>query len=258
MPILPDEIDRLAPTRRPDEPSIGSQRWTNLLFLHWRVPVDTLTPLLPRELTVDTFEGDAWVGLVPFYMSRVRPWWFFPVPGVSQFCETNVRTYVHRQGSGPGVWFFSLEASRTLPVQVARSRWKLNYQRAEMRLLRDGNRVTYSSNRLWPGTAGVGCDVACRFGDPIPSIRGDFPPGQACPGTLEHFLAERYLLYTQDRQGRLLRGQVNHRPYPLRETSVEWCRDTLVADAGIATAGEPQHALFCEGVDVKIYPLRPS
>ena len=257
MPAAPLEIDRLAPTLRPSEPAIGGQRWTNLLFLHWRVPAEALAPLVPSELTIDTFDGDAWVGLVPFYMSRVRPWWFFPVPGVSNFCETNVRTYVHRNGANPGVWFFSLEASRSLPVQVARSRWRLNYHRAEMRLNREQGRVTYWWRRLWPGTAGVGCDVACRPGDTIASVRGDFPAGQACPGTLEHFLTERYLLYTQDNAGRLLRGQVHHRPYPLREAAVEWCRDTLVADAGIPVEGDPVHALFSDGVDVKIYPLRP-
>ncbi len=252
-----DRIDRLAPMRRPDEPAIGYHRWTDLLFLHWRVPAETLARLLPPELSVDTFDGDAWVGLVPFHMSRVRPWWFFSVPGVSDFCETNVRTYVHRNGERPGVWFFSLEAARSLPVHVARSRWNLNYHRAEMRLERDDNRVVYHSKRLWPGTPGVGCDIACRAGDAVPSVRGDFPAGQACPGTLEHFLVERYLLYTQDRDRRLLCGQVHHRPYPIREATVEWCRETLIGDAGLKVQGEPAHALFSDGVDVEIFPLRP-
>lgn len=256
MPTLADPIDRLTPTQRPSERAIGFQRWTNLSFLHWRVPPESLTPLLPEGLSVDTFDGSAWVGLIPFCMSRVRPWWFCPVPGLSWFHETNVRTYVHHQGRNPGVWFFSLEASNSIAVQFARERWNLNYQRAAMSVRRARDEIAYHSRRLWPGAAGVGCEATIAIGKPLLEIRGEFPPGQARPGTLEHFLAERYLLYTQDARGRLLRGQVHHRAYPLKEATVAAFRDSLIRDAGIRVAGPPEHALFSEGVDVSIFPLK--
>ena len=125
-------IDRIAPTHRPDGKPIGYQTWRDLLFLHWRVPVEEIQALLPAELTVDTFEGEAWVGIVPFKMRNIRPRWSPAIPGISNFYETNVRTYVHQQGKNPGVWFFSLDASSNLAVKIARWKWNLNYFKALM------------------------------------------------------------------------------------------------------------------------------
>lgn len=257
MSAAADTIDRLSPTAHPKEPAIGYQTWTDLSFLHWRVPVEMLRPLVAPELTIDTYQGEAWVGLVPFYMSRIRPWWSPPVPGVSWFCETNVRTYVHLDGKRPGVWFFSLDASNSIAVQVGRQRWNLNYHRADMRLARVGERVTYWSSRRWPGMKGAGCNAAVVAGDFIGSARGNFPAGQAEPGTLEHFLGERYLLYVKEKNGTLLCGQVHHRPYPLRDLRVESCEQTLLTASGITVAGPPEHALFSDGVKVEVFPLRP-
>ena len=257
IPHLSDPIDRLTPTARPNEPAIGYQCWTNLTFMHWRVPVESLAPLIPERLTVDTFDGSAWIGLVPFQMSKVRPWWFTSVPGISRFQETTVRTYVHFDGKDPGVWFFSLEASNSIAVQIARQRWNLNYHRAEMSLNRVGRKIHYKSRRLWPGTRGAGMEAEVQIGHSLQDIRGDFPPGQTRPGTLEHFLAERYLLYTLGANSQLLRGQVHHRSYPLQEAAVGDFRDSLIRDAGISVNGSPDHLLFSEGVEVSIYPLRP-
>ena len=103
-----DAIDRLAPTNRPTERPIGFQQWSDLLFIHWRISPLDIQDLLPSRLNVDTYDGSAWVGLVLFHMSGVRPWWFPPVPGISAFHETNLRTYVHLNGSNPGVWFFGV------------------------------------------------------------------------------------------------------------------------------------------------------
>src|SRR5262245_7056955 len=116
---FPQTSDRIAATTRPTERPIGYHRWTNLLFLHWPIDVASLTHLIPSRLSVDTFDGTAWVGLVPFQLCGVRPWWSPPVPGVSSFIETNVRTYVHLDGCAPGVWFFSLDASSSLAVRLA-------------------------------------------------------------------------------------------------------------------------------------------
>src|SRR5579864_3319335 len=103
MAIDEMQIDRISPMQRPAGRAIGYQIWTNLLFVHWSVPIELVQPLIPPSLTLDTWQGQALVGLVPFYMSGVRPWWSPAIPGVSSFCETNVRTYVHFRGRDPGV-----------------------------------------------------------------------------------------------------------------------------------------------------------
>jgi hypothetical protein len=258
-PAKSSSIDRLAPTVRPRESPIGYHRWTNLLFVHWRLPAEVVRPHLPPELTLDTWDGDAWVGLVPFYMSRVRPWWSPPVLGISYFCETNVRTYVHFRGHDPGVWFFSLDASNSLAVRIARWRWHLPYFRSQMSLDRRDNSVAYRSRRLWPGTAGPGCEIRAAIGPqlwhgiPDPAL----PPGRAVPGTLEHFLIERYILYAAPAQGQLLAGRVHHSPYPVHNARLESLDETLLAATGLAPTGDPCHTAFSDGVKVEIFPLRP-
>lgn len=253
---LPNEaldIDRLAPCQRPTGNAIGYQRWSDLLFAHWRVPVELLRPLLPRELELDTFEGDAWLGLVPFHMSGVRPAWLPALPFVSEFHETNVRTYVHFKGRDPGVWFLSLDAACRIAVEVARWKWHLPYFHAEMDLRREGDEVRYSSRRIdhrSPRRADV--DITAKIGEPL-----NPEPGVSVePGTLEHFLAERYILYANDHRGRLLRGRVHHSPYPLRSAEIVSCRQTLASAAEVPVSGQPDHALFSEGVTVDIFPLR--
>jgi uncharacterized protein YqjF (DUF2071 family) len=253
------KIDRLAPTRRPKEPAIGYQVWSQLLFVHWRVPGDALRPLLPAALEIDTWDGDAWVGLVPFVMSGVRPWWFPPVPGVSKFLETNVRTYVHFQGRDPGVWFFSLEASNALAVRIARWRWHLAYYFAEMSMARRNGTMRYHSRRLRPGRAGAGCDICAEVGPLLGENERhrEFPAGQAVPGTLEHFLLERYILYATDSAGRLFSGHVYHTPYPVKSARLVEVRESLLPAAGITSAQDPCHVAFSEGVSVDIFSLCP-
>tara|TARA_R110002072_G_C7978294_1_gene535828 strand:- start:4284 stop:5111 length:828 start_codon:yes stop_codon:yes gene_type:complete len=247
------DIDKPGQVRRPNERVAGYQCWSDLLFAHWRVPVDLLRPLIPRELEIDTFDGEAWLGLVPFHMSGVRPAWFPALPYVSEFHETNLRTYVHFHGRDPGVWFVSLDAACRAVVEVARWKWHLNYFYADMELVRDGNNVRYSSQRLdsrSPRRAEV--EIAAEIGGSL-----NPEPGTSVePGTLEHFLAERYVLYASDHRGRLLRGRVHHSPYPLRSAKVVSCRQTLASAAEVPVSGQPDHVLFSEGVTVDIFPLR--
>ncbi|MSR60126.1 MAG: DUF2071 domain-containing protein [Planctomycetaceae bacterium] len=263
MPTPAAQLDRLSVTHRPAEAAIGYHRWSNLLFVHWRLSARCVQPLLPPELTLDTWEDDAWIGLVPFYMSGVRPWWSPPVPGISNFCETNVRTYVYDREGRPGVWFFSLEAAQTLAVRIARWKWSLPYYRASMSLERTGAEIRYSSRRRWPGSAGPGCRIEATIGEPwlTPGDTSDASASAttatARPGTLEHFLIERYLLFAQPRPEKLLMGRVHHTPYPLRHVQINHLEDSLLAAAGLAPRCEFCHAAFSDGVVVEVFPLRP-
>lgn len=246
-------IDRIAPTRRPTgERVVMRQTWADLLFLHWPVPAETLAPLLPPGLTLDTFDdGTAYVGLVPFTMTGVRPVWSPPVRGLSDFHETNVRTYVHYEGRDPGVWFFSLDAANAIAVRIARALWKLPYHFARMSLGRDGDgRICYESERLWPSPL----PGACRA-----QYTPDGTPAPARPGTLEHFLAERYVLYARSRTGRLLRGRVHHAPYPLQTARLHVLNETLIAAAGIALPRPhepPPLVHYARQVNVEVFGLR--
>lgn len=240
-----DAIDRITPTKRPAGAPQGYQRWRSLLFLHWEVPLAVLRPLVPDALALDTCEDRAYVGLVPFTMQGVRPLRQLPaLPGTADFHETNVRTYVHHRGA-PGVYFFSLDAANRLAVWAARTFFHLPYFHAAMTLTRQGDEVRYTSARR-RGSA----DLSLRY-----RIGAPLPPSE--PGTLQFFLAERYLLFTQDKKGQVLCGQVHHAPYPLRAAEVLALDQGLLAAAGLPTTGAQAPALYSPGVDVEIFPLRP-
>jgi uncharacterized protein YqjF (DUF2071 family) len=246
-------IDRIAPTRHPAERSVMRQRWARLLFLHWPVETQLLRDLIPTALEIDTFDGQAFVGLIPFTMTGVRPTWAPPVVGLSSFHEVNVRTYVHRAGRDPGVWFFSLDAANAIAVRIARGLWKLPYHYARMSLAshplstRGGEAIwEYQSQRLWPGPTPAGCHARyAAAGSPSASI----------PGTVEHFLVERYFLYTRS-GSRILRGQVHHAPYPLQGAAVHELEDSLVSAAGIPVAGSPPLCHYASEVRVHVYRLK--
>ena len=238
-------MDRLSPSARPAGRPVGSQRWRSLLFLHWEVPVAVLTALLPPRLMVDTFEGRAYVGLVPFTMRDVRPWWSPSVPGVSNFHELNLRTYVHVGGEQPGVWFFSLDAASSLAVVLARSNWSLPYYRAAIDLTVKDAAVQYTSRRLWPGPKPAELSLQYRLGESV---------GVAAADTLEHFLIERYVLYAMTPFG-LASARVHHEPYPLRRAQLLALRESVVTACGLpAPQGEP-HVLASDGVDVDVFAL---
>jgi len=222
------------------------QRWAKLLFLHWEVPVEELAPMLPPGLTLDTFEGRAYVGLVPFTMTGVRPLWFPRFPPLTDFHETNVRTYVHREGADPGVWFFSLDAGNPLAVRVARAMWRLPYHRSRMSMRIEGPWVDYALDRLWPPP--IPAHLRIRY-------RAIGPVTPAKPGSLEHFLAERYLLYAY-RDGQLYRGRVHHAPYPLQTAEIEGLEETLLSAAGIRRPDAPPLMHYASELNVRIYPLR--
>ena len=235
---------------RPDGQAAGYHVWTDLLIL--RVPVDLLRPLVPAGLQIETFDGDAWLGVVPFHIRGLRPWWFPAVPGLSEFHETNLRTYVRFEGRDPGVWFFSLDAACMPAVEIARWKWHLSYFYASMDLVRRDDRVLYRSRRRdRRSQQRVEVEIDAAIGDSILNPEET----AATPGTLEHFLAERYVLYAVDPNDRLYLGRVWHRPYQLRSAKLLHCRQTLSDAVDIALPETPQHAMFCDGVSVEVFPI---
>ena len=243
-------IDRLAPTLRPRGPVVMRQEWRHLLFLHWEVPAEAIKALLPPGLEVDTHDGRAFIGLIPFAMHGVRPRFLPSLPWLSNFHETNVRTYVHREGKDPGVWFFSLDAANPVAVAIARVAFGLPYYRAKMRLkvgpiAGPGQALIYGSERLGVGPNPPRVEVEARVVGPV--VRAEV-------GSLEHFLAERYLLYSV-RGGKLFRGQVHHRPYPLQAAEVDSLDETLIAAAGIDRPDRPPLVHYAAGVKVDIFGL---
>jgi len=238
-------MDRLAPSRRPLGRNAGTQRWSELLFAHYEVDPDEVRALLPRGVELDLFEGRAFVGLVPFRMERIAPPFYPPRLGLN-FLETNLRTYVHRAGEAPGVYFFSLEASNMLAVRVARTFWGLPYHDARMSAPRDARGETdYRTERR---SDGAFLHAKYRFGAPLGSSR---------LGSLDHFLLERYLLYVE-REGVLHCGQVHHVPYPRCEVDLSSFDETLVRSAGISRGnGLPDYVHASPGVDVEVFSIRP-
>jgi uncharacterized protein len=240
-----DGIDRIAPMVRPDGRAAMRQRWSRLLFLHWPIPAEEVWPLLPRGLALDTYAGQAWVGLVPFVVTGARPVLLPAIPGVSSFVEVNVRTYVHDRGRDPGVWFFSLDASSRVAVHVARALYHLAYRFAKMAADVRGSRVHFRSRRIapgpWPGTCTVEYEP-----------RGAAVP--ATPGTLEHFLLERYVLYAAHAD-RLYRGRVHHAPYPMQEATADGLTEDLIAAAGLRRPARDPLVHYASGVDVEVFAL---
>jgi len=216
--------------------------------LHWELPVPALQALVPRALTIDTFEGRAYVGVVAFTMRDVSLRPFPRVPGARDFHELNVRTYVHHANRDPGVWFFSLDAASSLAVLAARASFHLPYFRASMRLVENGEQARYSSRRRWPRPIPADFDATYRTGESL---------GPAPLGTLEHFLIERYRLFTRAPRD-LRQALVRHPPYPLARAELSELAENVVSAAGLpAPAGAP-HVLYSAGVDVDVFALTPS
>lgn len=207
------------PWPMPTSPWVMKQTWTDLLFAHFPVPVQALRRLVPSRFQIEQHDGTAWVGVVPFHMSGVRLRGLPPIPSTAAFHELNVRTYVSENGKR-GVYFFSLDANSALAVWGAR-RLGLPYHRAEMTLARDGADVLFQSARR-----GANASFAAVY-------RPCGGPTVPCPGTLVHFLTERYCLYGQTRAGRPYRLDIHHRPWLLQPARAEVRRNTVMTAAGI-------------------------
>jgi uncharacterized protein len=246
------QIDRLSPAERPRRRAVMRQNWRNLLFLHWPIRPDCMRALIPPQLDLDLFEDTAYVGLVPFTMTGVRPVGLPAVWGLSSFHETNLRTYVRLGNRDPGVWFFSLDAANSIAVRLARKFFHLPYHYARMFMEFDSGAtedasatILYAGVRRWPGPLPASYAIrAAALG----------PARPARPGTLEHFLIERYVLYAAA-NGRLNRGRVHHAPYSVQSARVLSLNENLLSAASLEHTGISPLAHFATGVDVEVFAL---
>ncbi|UOG75840.1 DUF2071 domain-containing protein [Hymenobacter tibetensis] len=229
------------------------QRWSELLFAHWPVAPEVLRPYLPARLELDLFEGQAWLGVVPFSMGGIRPLGLPAVPGLHHLHELNVRTYARLDGV-PGVWFLSLDATNPFGVWAARTFFHLPYLHAEISLTQTGSALRAVAKRTHKGVAPA-------------TFAATWTPGQALPptqpGTLAHFLTERYFLYTagpnllRDIQGpNLWRGQLFHEPWRLREATLSEWDSTLVESHGLPTPVGAPLLYAADALDVWVRELR--
>lgn len=233
--------DRIGPATR--TPWIMAMQWHDLAFIHWPIEPEQLQPFIPAGLELQTFDGSAWLGIVPFYMRGVRLRGLPPLPGTGAFAELNLRTYVIADGR-PGVWFFSLDAASRLAVRIARRTFHLPYQDARMNVSLQDNVVRYESRRV--GRPAI--DFLARY----------WPTGKAIrsvPGSIEYWLTERYCLYSADRRGRIYRGEVHHLPWPLQEADCQIEVNLLATPLGIELSDRPKLVHFSKRLDVVAWYL---
>lgn len=223
-----------------------SMSWHDLLFMHWPVPEESLRPLVPSVLSLDAFDGSAWIGVVPFRMSDVRPRFLPGVPLLSNFPELNVRTYV-TAGGKPGVWFFSLDAHNPVAVRLARATFGLPYFDAKISCRTVGDETHYRSVRTHRGAPPA--NFAARY-------RPIGEPFDSRPGTLENFLTERYCLYAANRRGRVRRGDVHHRLWPLQRAEVEVETLEMTGQIGLRLPDTNPVLHFSHRLDVLAWPPR--
>ena len=231
------------PWPAPSRPWAFQQTWHDLLFAHWRLPAAALRPLIPPPLTLQEFSGTAWLAVTPFWMSGIAYRRLPPLPGASRFEELNVRTYVTLEDR-PGVWFFSLDAASRLAVLAARWLYGLPYLAARMWHRAEGDQLVYHSERA----DGTGFDA--RYGPVGPAVT-------SAPGSVEHWLTERYCLYAPGRSGRLYRAEIHHQPWPLQPAQAAITRNDLPRAHGIAVAGPPDLLHFSRRLEVVVWPREP-
>jgi uncharacterized protein YqjF (DUF2071 family) len=235
--VLEDIAHR--PWPMPGAPWLMTQTWHDLLFAHWPVDADLLRKIVPAVFPLDLFDGQAWLGIVPFSMTNVSPRGVPSLPRVSAFPELNVRTYV-RVDDKPGVYFFSLDAGSGLAVQTARTLLNLPYYSATMAVTSRDGWVDYRSRRERDAPNAV-LEASYR---PIGA------PFRALDGTLEHFLTARYCLYNLDRGGTPYRLEIHHPLWPLQTAEAAFSRNTMAAAAGISLPPTPPLLHFSKRQDM--------
>ena len=247
--MKPDEL-LAQTTHRPyplaDGPWVMAQTWYDLLFAHWPLEPANLRPHLPAQLTLDTYEGQAWVGVVPFGMTRVYPRRLWPAPWLSHFLELNVRTYV-TDGKRPGVYFFSLDAANPVAVEIARRWYQLPYFSARMSARRAGGWTHYRSYRIHRGAPPAEFEARYRPSGPV---------SLAKPGSLEAWLTERYCLYLVTRAGKVFRGEIHHPRWPLQPAEATISANSMAASHGLVLPSTEPKLHYAKRLDTIEWPIR--
>jgi len=246
---IPTYQQRLAERQQPNSAVVMKQDWSHLLFLHWEIDPAVIQATLPTGLRVDTFDGNAYLGIVPFFMDHVRPSYCPVVPGISWFQELNLRTYVHDEHGRPGVWFYALDCNQWLAVKIARSWFHLPYQHARMKSYQRDGTLSYTSRRR-------GCSQLQVFKYPANLSRSE----TSRVGTLEFFLLERYRLFSASRKGSIYSGRVHHTPYQYQDVNIADHYSTRLFS--LCGFDEPDTApissMIAETVAVNIHPLKKN
>ena len=230
----------------PAKPWIMTQSWHDLLFAHWPVDEEQLRSKVPPDFALDLFDEQAWLGIIPFHMTNVAPRGLPALPWVSAFPELNVRTYVTVDGK-PGIYFFSLDAGNPIAVRTARTLFHLPYFTAGMKVDVADGWVNYTSRRP-AGKDSPGADFVARY-------RAAGPVHEPQPGTLEHFLTERYCLYTVDDSSRPYRLEIHHRRWPLQPADWEPSINTMAAAVGLSLPASAPLLHFAKRQDMVAWPL---
>lgn len=231
----------------PETPWIMTQTWYNLLFAHWPIPAHMLRPFIPACFELETFEGQAWLGVVPFGMADVRLRNVPKAPLTHRFLELNVRTYV-RMEDKPGVYFFSLDAANEIAVWTARLWFNLPYFDATMHMETAGSQISYHSRRIHRKAP------AAQFAGTYAPVGNIF---QSQPGSFDYWLTERYCLYTTDRKQRPYRGEIHHLPWPLQRAEADIRQNTMALASQIDLPPIAPILHFAAYLNVLIWPLVP-
>jgi len=247
--MKPTLENRLKMRERPQNRTpVMYERWENLLFLHWEYEPQIIQQSLPNGLYVDTFDGKAYLGIVPFLMRGVRPHPFPTVLRMSGFEELNVRTYVYDSTGTPGVWFYSLDANHYLAGKLARLFFNLPYFHANMtaEYSPDKKEISFASYRY-----GTDPGFKTQF-----SYRAISQPSLAVPGNLEFFLIERYVLFAYSKRHKLYAGRVWHNPYELVDVEVNNLDENVLSlDGFLKPSSDAYHKIMSQGVEVDIFGL---
>ncbi len=239
----------------PRTPWVMAMTWSRLLFMHWPISIEALRPHIPAMLNIDTFDGHAWLGVVPFTMTKTRARFTPALPGPGAFHELNVRTYVtYRDKLGqdkPGVWFFSLDAASRMAVEAARMGFNLPYFKAHMSLDEREGCVDYTSERT--DRRGKPASLRCTY-----EATGLAQRSQ--PGSLEAFLTDRYRLFASDlpprQPERLWVGEIDHDPWLLAPASCEVQHNSMAAPLGIETPADMALLHMAQPVSVRAWRPR--
>jgi uncharacterized protein YqjF (DUF2071 family) len=240
--VIEDGIDRETIRGRPDGVPLMEHHWGKLLFMHWPISAERLRGLVPPQLTIDTYDGEAWIGITPFTMWDVRLSFTPPMPYLSDFHELNVRTYVLYRGV-PGVWFFSLNTNSSMTVLGARTFYFLPYFHSRIDLRQEGDTIHYNLRRTEEDRAAE-FSASWKIGKELP---------EAEPGTLEFFLTERYCLYSASGES-IYRARIHHRPWPLRQAKlISHASDIAESDYLPKLKGDPL-VHYAEALAVDVWP----